>query len=174
MGRGAGKRDEDWQVSARALSSKPNIAFYRLSPIIQPIMAPFYSPVGQWPSRARACHHLLPSACGHKHPADAEPIINMNLAKATRIHCRLKDIPNDTFHFDLRSFQFSGSLSCLVRNHFHGSSEPDSLLLMTHSAVLTVKRHRCHAIGGNLIPPPRLEPYPLLSTVSRSPIVKFY
>ena len=62
VGRGAGKRDEDWQVSARALSSKPNIAFYRLSPIIQPIMAPFYSPVGQWPSRARACHHLLPSA----------------------------------------------------------------------------------------------------------------
>ena len=100
-------------------------------------------------SRAgRACHHLLPSTSGHKQAAGTEPISNMENYTA------VSKISKMTF------FLFSGSSSCSVRNHFHGSFEPDRLLL----PVSPDDTLCCGKRGRKLKPPPRLEPYPPLST----------
>ena len=102
-------------------------------------------------SRAgRACHHLLPSTSGHlKHPAATEPIINMDkkytavskISKITYFFC-FPGVP--AVRWETIFTAHSSQTGCFCPSH-----------PMTHSAV---ERHR------KLKPPPRLEPYPPLST----------
>ena len=161
VGRGAWKRDEDWQLSSpRHVVSRANplnlFQYYQIG-------SRFYGRTGQYGDHRaiigqygrQPCRSCLPSPLAiNQRPFKASCSHRANYQYGQKIHCRLKDFQNYIF------FLFSGSSSCSVRNHFHGSFEPDRLLL----PVSPDDTLCCGKRGRKLKPPPRLEPYPPLST----------
>ena len=129
VGRGAWKRDEDWQLSSpRHVVSRANplnlFQYYQIG-------SRFYGRTGQYGDHRaiigqygrQPCRSCLPSPLAiNQRPFKASCSHRANYQYGQKIHCRLKDFQNYIF-------LFSGSSSCSVRNHFHGSFEPDRLLL---------------------------------------------